>query len=251
MKPALHTALPGPRPPPRRAGLAALAALTWCLAALPAAAETAALPPQIIQQTLALATQAAQSQAPAGARVQATVGALDPRLQLAPCTRIEPRLLAGVPAWGRTRVGLHCLQGATAWKVQLPVTVQVWAPALVLGQALPAGARLDTSLLSLTEIDWGSAAGRPFENAAALDGRVLARPLAAGQAPRPTDLRVRQWFAAGDTVQVLAVGAGFAIRTEGQALSPGIEGQNARVRTEGGRVISGRPVGERRLELEL
>ena len=37
----------------------------------------------------------------------------------------------GQPAWGRTHVTLRCSQGTTAWRMYLPLTVQVWAPALV------------------------------------------------------------------------------------------------------------------------
>jgi flagellar basal body P-ring formation protein FlgA len=82
-------------------------------------------------------------------------------------------------------------------------------------------------------------------------GRTLARPLAAGQPLRAADLRARQWFAAGDSVQIDAVGTGFRISGEGQALGPGLEGQPARVRIGGGRVVTGQPVAERRMELRL
>jgi flagella basal body P-ring formation protein FlgA len=85
----------------------------------------------------------------------------------------------------------------------------------------------------------------------ALLGRTLAQPLPAGQPVRSSSLRPRQWFAAGDTVRIVARGNGFAVSGEGQALSHGIEGQRARVRTEGGRIVSGEPRGDRRLELLL
>ena len=53
--------------------------------------------------------------------------------------------------------------------------------------------------------------------------------------------RARQWFTAGETVRVVAAGPGFALESEAQALSNGIEGQPARVRTESGRVLTGQP----------
>jgi flagella basal body P-ring formation protein FlgA len=37
----------------------------------------------------------------------------------------------------------------------------------------------------------------------------------------------------------------------GQALTPGLEGQTARVRTDGGQVITGMPVATRELEISL
>jgi flagellar basal body P-ring formation protein FlgA len=100
-------------------------------------------------------------------------------------------------------------------------------------------------------VDWAAASPPPFTDAALLTGRTLTRAVAPGQALRGSDLLARQWFALGDTVRILAAGAGYAISTEGQALTPGVEGQNARVRTEAGRVLTGRPVGDKRIEVAL
>jgi flagella basal body P-ring formation protein FlgA len=156
-----------------------------------------------------------------------------------------------VPAWGRTRIGLRCSEGPTRWNVFLPVTIQVWAPAMVLATPLPAGARLTDSQLLRAEVDWGSAALPVFVQAEALVGRTLARAMPAGQALHGGDLQARQWFAMGETVRIVASGDGFSITAEGQALSAGLEGQAARVRTDSGRVLVGRAVGERRVEVGL
>lgn len=203
----------------------------------------------IVAATL-LAQQAAQALAPAGAKVLAQAGAIDPRLQLAPCQHISPHLSPGVPAWGATRVGLRCTAGAT-WNVSLSMQVQVWAPAWVASAALPAGVELQPSQLRVEVVDWAATATTPLSPTLDLGQRVLARPVQAGQALRATDLVARKWFNSGDTVQVHAVGAGFAIRTEGQAMSAGLEGQSAKVKTDNGRIVVGLPVGERRLELRL
>jgi len=229
-----------------RAGMLAWT-LTFAAGAVPAEPS---LPPEAIAQALVLVRDAAVALAPKGAKVSATPGVVDARLRLAPCARIEPYLAAGQPAWGRTRVGLRCAEGAP-WKITLPVQVQVLAPALVLRQALPAGARLTEELLESAEIDWAAAGGTPWREVAELAGRVLARPLAAGQAPRPADVQVRQWFASGQTVRIVAAGQGFSVSTDGQALGPGIEGQPVRVRTEGGRVLVGRPSADGSVEVSL
>ena len=52
-------------------------------------------------------------------------------------------------------------------------------------------------------------------------GRTLAQSLRPGQSLRAAHLKARQWFAAGDIVKVLAVGPGFALEGEAQALSNG------------------------------
>ncbi len=213
--------------------------------------QHANLPPQAVADALALARHAAQTLAPASARVEAVAGSLDSRLQLAPCAQVQAYQSAGMPAWGRTRVGLRCTAGSTPWNVFLPVTVQVWAKAVVSTAALPAGARLEPAALAMAEVDWAATTAPPFATPAALAGRVLTRPVPAGQALRNTDLQPRQWFALGERVRVDARGAGFAISAEGQALTPGLEGQTARVRTDNGRVLTGRPVAERQLEIKL
>ena len=47
-------------------------------------------------------------------RMEVSVGALDERLRLAPCARVEPYLPAGARLWGRTRLGLRRRDGRRA-----------------------------------------------------------------------------------------------------------------------------------------
>ena len=225
--------------------------LTAAQAQTVAAASSASLAPEFLAQATALVRQAAQAGAPRGAQILALPGVLDARLQLAPCTQVQPFMPAGVLPWGRSRVGLRCLQGPVAWQVFVPVTVQVWAPAVVASGPLPAGARLEGSQLALAVVDWAAAPSAAYAEIDAMDGRVLVRPIAAGQAVRVSDLRARQWFASGDSVQFVARGRGFSVSAEGQAMSAGLEGQPVRVRMESGRVVTGLPVGQRRVELTL
>jgi flagellar basal body P-ring formation protein FlgA len=208
-----------------------------------APAVVAELEQQVRQFTL-------EAGAAPGLRLEVQVGSLDSRLRLAPCARVEPYLPAGTRLWGRTRIGLRCAQGGTPWNVYLPLTVKVFGRGLTAAAALPAGATLTATDLRAGEVDLADAAA-PLLNPEAAVGRTLARPLTAGQTLHQGDLRARQWFAAGDTVQVTAIGSGFRVSGEGQALGPGLEGQPARVRTESGRVVVGMPVAERRLEVSL
>jgi flagellar basal body P-ring formation protein FlgA len=64
-------------------------------------------------------------------------------------------------------------------------------------------------------------------------------------------MKVLQFFNAGDTVRVTAVGTGFSISGEGQALGPGTAGRNAQVRLAGGRIVTGIATGDRRVEVAL
>lgn len=248
------------RPAPARTAAGtparAVAALAWLALAggaapVARAAEAPALPEQAWLQVLALAQQAAVPLAPAGARVVALPGAADPRLRLAACERMQAFLPAQGKPWGRTRVGLRCTQGPVAWQVYLPVTVQAWAPAPVARAPLTAGTALAAEALDSAVVDWAAGPTPPLADAAALAGRHLARNVPAGQPLRAADLRPRQWFASGATVQVTALGDGFQVQAEGVALGPGVEGQPTRVRTEAGRTLIGLPVGPTRVEMRL
>jgi flagella basal body P-ring formation protein FlgA len=210
-----------------------------------------ALPPQTLARALTLASEAATVLAPKGARVVVEAGSLDPRLSLAPCARIDPYLPPGVPAWGRSRIGLRCVDGTARWNVSLPVSVAVWAPGVVARSALPAGARLEPGQLLRTEIDWAAAAAPPFDDPAPLVGRVLVRPLTAGQALRTADLQSRQWFLPGDSVRIVAIGPGYSVTGQGEALTAGIEGHPAKVQVRDGAVLTGRAVSERCIEVGL
>ncbi len=186
-----------------------------------------------------------------GLRVEVEVGRLDPRLKLAPCARIDTYLPAGFKPWGRTRVGLRCAEGAVRWNVFLPITVKVYGPALVAASALPAGSVLSANDLSEAEVDLAAESAAALTDATLVVGRTLARTVSAGQSLRQHHVRPRQWFAAGDTVRLVAVGAGFAVQSEGQAISAGLEGSAVRVRTESGRIVTGQAVGDKRVEVAL
>jgi flagella basal body P-ring formation protein FlgA len=239
-------------------GLRIVPLLLLCLATLacaPAQAQApggdGALDTDTLQRIQALGEQASAGLAPGAVRVEIEPGRIDPRLRLAPCERIEPYLPPGARVWGRSRIGLRCVQGPTAWTVYLPVTVKVFAPAWVVAVPLAAGSMLDAGQLQQAEVDWAAAATPPVADAAKLVGRQLARPLTAGAPVRVADLKQRQWFAAGDMVQLVARGNGFSVSGEGQAMSPGIEGQTVRVRTDNGRVLTGQAVGQNRVEVQL
>ena len=235
---------------PRRLAWFFLVACGVLVAALPANAQEApALAAGLVDQVRSMALDKAA--APPAARVEIVVGQLDPRLHLAPCERIEPYLPTNVRLWGKSRIGLRCAQGRTAWNVYLPIVVKVWGRALVVPAGAAAGSVLADSDLDEAEVDLAEEFTPVFFERKLVAGRTLAQALRPGQAVRQAHLKSRQWFAAGETVKVVAVGDGFALEGVGQALTHGIEGQPAKVRTENGRVVTGVPAGERRMELTL
>lgn len=187
---------------------------------------------------------------PPKARIEVTVGAPSPLLKLAPCNTIDASLPAQPRRFGNGRVTVRCTDGAR-WSLYLPLTVKVYAPAVVLAHTLPPGTELTAAHLKMAEVDIAASPSPTFEQFDAVIGRRLMTGLAAGSEVRASDLRARQWFAAGDPVTLVAAGNGFAVEGEGEAMAPGVEGQPVRVRTPSGRIVLGTPTGERRVEVPL
>jgi flagella basal body P-ring formation protein FlgA len=173
-----------------------------------------------------------------GVRVEVAVGQLDPRLRLAPCNRVEPYLLPGTRLWGRTSVGVKCIDGAQ-WSVSLPVTVSVFGTAVVAAEPLAAGSSAALAPVRVEEAELSRDPGTPLTDPAQLEGRSLIRPIPAGQVIRMEHLRVQPSVAAGDPVRIEMMGRGFVVQAEGQALVAGGEGQPIRARTENGRIVAG------------
>ena len=218
----------------------------------PAPATPSGLEAGLEQQVRALAVAGGNNAPPPGVtRVEVVVGQLDTRLRLAPCQRVEPYLPNNARLWGKTRIGLRCVQGPSHWNVYLPVTVKAFGRGLVATAGIASGSVLKAENLIEAEVDLAEDPMPALVDVDRALGRTVTLSLRAGQSLRAGHLKPRIWFAAGDTVKVLALGPGFALEAEGQALSNGVEGQPARIRTENGRVLTGQPVGERRVELTM
>ncbi|MDR0226268.1 MAG: flagellar basal body P-ring formation protein FlgA [Burkholderiaceae bacterium] len=224
-----------------RPALAALAVFGVALQALPAAAQDGTA--QLMQIGQRFADEALQ-QGTSGAgtlplRMEVQLGQLDSRLRLAACARVEPYLPAGSRLWGRTRLGLRCVQGPVAWNVFLPMTVKAWGPAWVLQNGVASGRPLAAEDAIQAEVDWAEDAAAVYANPEDWVGQVAARPLAAGQALRQNMLRPPALFAVGAQVRVMVNGGGFAVTSSGKAMAAAGEGQTVRVRMDNGRQISG------------
>lgn len=233
---------------------AALVLLAWAFVQLPAQAQAVtgeAQLPALAQQWLdqTLAAQAARIGQPV--RLQGTLGPLDSRLKLASCARVEAYLPPGSRLWGQGRIGLRCLEGATRWNVSMPVTVKATGSAWVLRRDVAPGRALEEGDLMLAEVDWAAEPSPVLAGAHDWQGQVATRALGSGQTLRQNMVRAAQVFQAGAQVRVLVQGGGFQISSQGQALSPGVVGQLARVRTDSGRVLTATVLDARTVQVEM
>jgi flagella basal body P-ring formation protein FlgA len=172
-------------------------------------------------------------------RIEVVLGELDSRLRLAPCNKVEPFVPPGARLWGKTRLGLRCVEGASKWSVFLPLTVKAFGPAWVIRGGVASGAVLTQADAVEAEVDWAEDASPVVAKLANWEGYTATRALSTGQVLRQSVVKPAQVFQAGAQVRVVARGYGFQVVSDAQALSAGVIGQVARVRMDNGRIMTG------------
>ena len=183
-----------------------------------------------------------------GVRAEATLGTLEAQFARAPCARVEPFISPGVRLWGRSHVGVRCVEGAD-WSLQWPVTVRIFGPALVATRPLAAMQPISAADVRRAEGEWTRNPQGVATVMTQLESRVALHPIAAGQPVGLDAIREQMAVGQGDSVKLVAAGEGFSIVTEGTAMNAAAEGQPVRVRTESGRVLSGTAHGSRVVEV--
>ena len=219
-----------------------------------ALAQSDGVRPDFLDSTQQWLDDAVSGSLPSGSsplRMVVTVGELDSRLRLAPCARVEPYLPVGTRLWGKTRLGLRCLEGSTKWNVFLPIAVKAYGQAWVVKGQVSAGTALTQGDVMEAEVDWAEQREAIISNPDQWLGQVANRALSSGQALRQGMIRPAQVFRAGAQVRVLAQGTGFSITSDGQALSAGVVGQSARIKMDNGHVMSGEVLDSRTVRLEI
>jgi len=239
-----------PAAPATVVALAAPAAPVAAVTAVGSEQELASASRQFLDEAVAqLPQQMAGTSLPL--RMEVSLGSLDSRLRLAPCARVEPYLPPGMRLWGKTRLGLRCLEGSVRWNVFLPVTVKAFGPAWVVQGPVAPGTTLSAADAIEGEVDWAEDPSPVVADPGQWIGTTVTRSLVPGQALRQSMVRPPQAFGAGTQVRVVAQGSGFAVTSGGQAMAPGFVGQPVRVRMESGRIMSGTVVDEHTVQIPL
>lgn len=226
----------------------------WVLVALLPGWAQAQVGSDIQAQALQWLRQASQEISASAAvplRVEVSVGELDARLKLAPCGNVEVYQPAGARLWGRTRVGVRCVDGMSRWNVTLPAVVKATGTAWVVRNPVPVGGTIADTDVIRAEVDWAAESDPIVTEREQWIDQIAARSLTAGQALRRTMLKPAQVFQPGAVVRVVAQGAGFQVASEGQALTAGVVGQPARVRMDNGRVSAGVVINSRTVRIDL
>jgi flagella basal body P-ring formation protein FlgA len=208
-----------------------LAALL-CLAFFPPVALANELVTATVEQYLHSQTQGLPG------KVTTSVGTLDPRTQLAPCSAMEPFTLPGSRLWGKSTVGVRCL-GPANWTVYVPVQIRITGSYVVTVRPLAAGQPLTATDLAVRQGDLTNMPPSVLSDPEQGIGKTLRNGLGSGQPVRSDILIAPFVVQQGQDVRLISKGPGFAVSNEGKALNNASEGQVARARTGNGQTVSG------------
>ncbi|MDQ0621103.1 flagellar basal body P-ring formation chaperone FlgA [Paraburkholderia graminis] len=203
------------------------------------AAQPAPLPGQQDPEAIRAVALAFLQQQSAGlpGKVDITVAPAFPR-GLAACMMLEPFMPSGARLWGRVTVGVRCA-GQRPWTIYLQARVSLHATYYLAGRAMSAGEVLTAADLVAREGDLTGLPQAIVTDPSQALGSVTLTRVSAGMPLRRDMLKSASAVSIGQTVRVVAAGDGFAISAEGSAMNNASPGQQVRVKTANGQVISG------------
>ena len=184
---------------------------------------------------IAFAYAQAQTQALPG-KVSIKIEDIDSRTVLPACAALEAFLPGGSQLMGNTSIGVRCNQ-KPGWSIFLQANIRVSVDMLVANRPLAQNTVLSANDFSMQNGELGQS-GILIDPAQAV-GKTLKFGIGAGQVLRQDMLRAPFVVLQGKTTDVRVRSAGLSIRSTGQALNNGAEGQNVQVRMSSGQVVSG------------
>lgn len=175
-----------------------------------------------------------------GGRVEASVGRLDRRLRLKPCSApLETFLPRGARLKGNTSVGVRC-PGQTPWKIYVSGSIKVFGPVVVAAEPLLRGRAIAEAQVKVAERELSGLSYGYFERPDKLEGMLADRAIPAGTVLTPNMLDAPRLVNRGDRVTLLAGGDRIQVRMRGEAMSDGTRGERIRVKAlDTQRVIEG------------
>ncbi|SDJ03069.1 flagella basal body P-ring formation protein FlgA [Duganella sp. OV510] len=171
-------------------------------------------------------------------QVTVTVGAIDPRLNLAACADPQAFFMPGARAWGKTTVGVRCATPST-WTVYIQANVTVVGDYIAAAAPLVQGQPIDASQLTVLKGDLTMLPAGVATDASQVIGRSATVSLPPGTPLRLDTLRSKPVVQSGQLVRLVSSGSNFSVSAEGRAMSTAGDGQVVQVRTGNGQQITG------------
>ncbi|NPT55681.1 flagellar basal body P-ring formation chaperone FlgA [Paraburkholderia elongata] len=170
-------------------------------------------------------------------KVDITVAPAFPR-GLAACAMLEPFMPSGARLWGRMTVGVRCA-GERPWTIYLQARISLRATYYLAARAMAPGEVLTAADLVARDGDLTGLPQAIVTDPSQAVGSVSLVRIAGGMPLRRDMLKSASAVSIGQTVRIVAAGEGFAISAEGSAMNNASPGQQVRVKTANGQIISG------------
>ncbi len=180
-------------------------------------------------------------------KVTLKVDEIDPRVVLAACAQLEAFIPAGASLLGRTSVGVRCNE-KNGWSLFMSATITSTMNMLVSSKPLQQGQVIGAGDFNIQSGEI-SQPGIVTDEAQVV-GKVIKFSIGAGQLLKQDMFRPPYVVTQGQTVQLVAQGDGFKLRSEGVAMNNAAAGQAAQVKVPSGQIISGIAQGNGSVEVQ-
>jgi len=167
-----------------------------------------------------------------------SIGNIDPRLKLTPCSNIDFLMPSNSNQRGNIRLNVRCL-APQPWSLFVSASILESKTYLITRTALEKNHAIDKQDIISTEVFQPHTPPGAINDLQLILGRNLAHPLLAGSTIRMTDLLPESSLTRGQTVKIISKGNGFQITRTGQLLNNTNSGQKAQARTSSNQVITG------------
>ncbi len=169
---------------------------------------------------------------------------LDARIKVAACEQIEAFSLPSSRLWGKSHVGVRCLQltppaATTPWTLYVQADIQVWGEYAVLATPVSQGSRLSADMVNMQRGDLSKVPSGVVTERALLEGKQAIMNMPLGTVLRPEMLKALPVVLQGQTVQVVSRGDGFVVSTDGMAMQAAAVGQLVDVKVSSGQTVKG------------
>jgi flagella basal body P-ring formation protein FlgA len=173
-------------------------------------------------------------------KVNIEIQPLDSRIRLAECDVMEGFTVQGSRLWGKTHVGVRCLQSATKpWTLYVQADVQVWGDYAVTALPVSQGSPLQPADVVMQTGDLSKLPAGIITDISMLEGKKASLNMPLGTVLRPELLKAVPVIMQGQMVQLNSRGDGFVISADGTAMQTANVGQVVDVKVSSGQVIKG------------
>lgn len=180
------------------------------------------------------------------------IGNIDNRLRLKACpTRLKIEYARHDKIHGNTALNVSCQQGA-AWKLLLPVRIELFDDVLILTKRLHKGQIIDDNQVRYQKYNVSRLNNGYYSKGDELSGLEAARNLNRGTVLTPASLRPREMVKSGQRVTLILDYKGLHIKSTGQALQSARWGEVIKVRNnQSNRIVEGFVSGVAQVQVNL